>query len=173
MTKPMPYSASHVRFIAYYYRTNWVLSANQKDNLPERTNEGNAKPAVNAVGAMPSSPLSDQAPMLLLSPFPEHTWEVIPSPANNTGWGVVFLPKGGTTLACYSGFRAPWGSNFSWPHICAWFPPLPSRIPHPFIHCSWETLSINHSTRIPVSGSAFRELHLKQKLMRLTEISDS
>lgn len=145
MTKPMPYSASHVRFIAYYYRTNWLLSANQKDNLPEKINEGNAKPAVNAVGALSSSPLSDRAPILLLSPFPEHTWEVIPSPDTNTGWGVVFLLKGGTTLWCYSWFRASWEIrlrlNFSWPHIFASFPPLPSRVSRSFLHCCWETLN--------------------------------
>lgn len=53
--------------IAYYYRTNWLLSANLKDNLQERTNEGNAEPVVNAdgvrSGTTPLLPLvSDRAP---------------------------------------------------------------------------------------------------------------
>lgn len=100
-------------FMAYHYRTNWLLSANLKDNLQERTNEGNAEPVVNADGALPSPPVSDRAPMALLPPFLEHTWEVIRSPgsgctANDTGCrGVVFLPTGRTTLGCYSRFRAP------------------------------------------------------------------
>lgn len=39
--------------MACYYRTNCLLSANLKDNLRERSGEGNAEPVVNAAGALP------------------------------------------------------------------------------------------------------------------------
>lgn len=125
--------------MACYYRTNCLLSANLKDNLQERSGEGNVEPVVNAAGALPGRPLSDRAAMPLPR-FPEHTWEVMPSPGSrstaHTGCrGAGLLPTGRTTLGCYSRFRAPCGIrlrlDLSWPHIFAWFPPAPRFHPGP------------------------------------------
>lgn len=127
-----------------------------------------------------------KAPLLrvLAAPRSGHSREVTPSlgsrhtvMTDDAGVSAVALFEGGTTLGGYSCFRVPCGIRlrlyFRRPISLPSFLHIPSCIPYAFTGCSWQPLSINHSTKVPVSGSA-REFDLIQKLlMRLTETSDS